>query len=215
MERTTLLTSGAQTLGLTLSEQQVDALLAYIALLAKWNKAYNLTAVREPKNMITHHLLDSLAIAPFILGDRILDVGSGAGLPGIPLAIVYPQKSWVLLDSNGKKIRFLQQAIGTVKLKNVTTVQVRAENYQPNQKFDVILARALGSLHDIIKATRHCCAEKGRFLLMKGVYPAEELDQTGLKAGEYQVHQLTVPGLDAQRHLVEIKCSRGMVASDG
>jgi 16S rRNA (guanine527-N7)-methyltransferase len=194
------LIEGMTDLSLTPKAEAVDLLMQYLELLAQWNRVYNLTAVRDIDQMVTYHLLDSLAIVPFVQGERILDIGSGAGLPGIPLAIMFPDITWVLLDSNGKKTRFLQQAIAELGLANITVVQARIQDYQPSALFDIILARALSSLHDIIHLSGHCCRAGGRFLCMKGVLSQTELSSVS----DFQIttHALKVPGMNAQRHLV-------------
>lgn len=178
-----------------------ERLLAYLQLLAKWNSAYNLTAVRDPAEMVTRHLLDSLAIAPYLRGPRVLDIGTGPGLPGIPLAVLRSDLQFTLLDANAKKTRFVVQAVGELALKNVEVVQTRVENYRPAQKFDTLMSRAFASIADMLAGARHLCAPGGRFLAMKGVSPEEELQ--ALPAGyDIEVLALAVPGLDAARHVV-------------
>ncbi|MCK4608494.1 MAG: 16S rRNA (guanine(527)-N(7))-methyltransferase RsmG [Gammaproteobacteria bacterium] len=194
-----LLAVGIKELKLSVPPQLESQLLVYVELLQKWNKAYNLTAVREPAAIVTHHILDSLAIVPYIHGARVLDVGSGAGLPGIPLALALPDKEFVLLDSNGKKTRFLNQAKSVLALKNVTIVAERAERYQPAKLFDTIICRAFASLAEIVALTSHLLSANGQILAMKGKYPEQELQEVTNSA---VVHKLRVPGLDAERHLV-------------
>lgn len=179
-------------------------LLAFVRLLAKWNAAYNLTAVRDPEEMITRHLLDSLVLLPYLQGPRVLDIGTGPGLPGIPLAIARPDCSFTLLDANAKKTRFVTQAVGELGLKNVEVVQARVENYRPEQKFDTLVARAFSSIADMLNNAQHLCAPGGRFLAMKGVYPEEELAAIPADYAVSEVVALKVPGLDAARHLVII-----------
>lgn len=193
---------GVSELKITLPEQAESTLLAYLDLLQKWNKAYNLTAITDPTQMVSHHLLDSLAVVPYINGNHILDVGTGAGLPGLVLAIALPDKQVVLLDSNGKKVRFLLQAIATLKLTNVKAVQARIESYQSEQLFDVIISRALGEAQHLVDNGQRLLCNNGRFLLMKGKYPSEELQAITLP---YKVEPLQVPGIDAPRHVVIIK----------
>jgi 16S rRNA (guanine527-N7)-methyltransferase len=171
----------------------------YLQLLEKWNKVYNLTAIRDPKDMMTLHIQDSLSIGPYLHGSRIIDVGTGAGLPGIPLAITYPDKHFTLLDSNGKKTRFLTHVQHTLGLKNVTVVHSRVEKFRPTEGFDSILSRAFASLSDMLAMTDHLCAIGGRFLAMKGQYTETELPAHIRLIGVYPLH---VPGLDAQRNLV-------------
>ena len=179
-------------------------LLAFVRLLAKWNAAYNLTAVRDPEEMITRHLLDSLVLLPYLQGPRVLDIGTGPGLPGIPLAVSRPDYYFTLLDANAKKTRFVTQAVGELGLKNVEVVQARVENYRPEQKFDTLVARAFSSIADMLNNAQHLCAPGGRFLAMKGVYPEEELAAIPADFAVSEVVVLKVPGLDAARHLAII-----------
>lgn len=197
------LTQGLQALNLELPLETQQKLLDYLALMQKWNKVHNLTAVRDPEDMVTLHLLDSLAILPHIQGKRILDVGSGGGLPGIPLALARPDLQVTLLDSNHKKSTFQRQAKAELGLDNLEVVCSRVEEYQPQQKFDMVVSRAFADLAEFVKLTSHLCAEGGTWLAMKGVYPYDELAQ--LKDGTPQVLPLQVPGLEAQRHLVFLK----------
>ena len=176
-------------------------------LLAKWNAAYNLTAVRDPQEMVTRHLLDSLALLPYVQGPRVLDIGTGPGLPGIPLAVARPDCSFTLLDANAKKTRFVTQAVGELGLKNVDVVQARVENYRPVEKFDTLVARAFSSIADMLNNAQHLCAPGGRFLAMKGVYPEEELAAIPAAYAVSEVVALKVPGLDAA--LTE---ARGLIA---
>ena len=197
----TRLDQGLAALGLALPAPDRERLLAYVRLLAKWNSAYNLTAVRDPLEMVTRHLLDSLVIVPHLHGARVLDVGTGPGLPGIPLAVARPELAFTLLDANAKKTRFVVQAVGELVLKNVEVVQSRVENYRPSRIFDTVVSRAFASIADMLAHARHLCAPGGRFLAMKGAYPEEELE--ALPAGyDVEVVPLTVPGLDAARHVV-------------
>ncbi len=186
---------------LHLDDTAQHKLLEYVELLLKWNKTYNLTAINDPEEIIIRHILDSLAVAPYIQGERILDVGSGAGLPGIPLALAFPEKQFVLLDSNNKKIRFLTVVIATLKLNNVTVVQKRVEQYQPKHLFDCIVTRALAAVTEIIKITQHLYNEHGILAAMKGKYPTEELQEI---QKHVIVHPLKVPLLNEQRHVVII-----------
>lgn len=179
-------------------------LLAFVRLLAKWNAAYNLTAVRDPEEMVTRHLLDSLVLLPYLQGQRVLDIGTGPGLPGIPLAIARPDCFFTLLDANAKKTRFVTQAAGELGLKNVEVVQTRVENYRPEQKFDTLVARAFSSIAGMLNNAQHLCAPGGRFLAMKGVYPEGELAAIPVDYAVSEVVALKVPGLDAARHLAII-----------
>lgn len=198
-----LLHTGVATLGLDLPDDASARLLDYLHLLQRWNGAYNLTAVRDPAQMVTRHLLDSLAIASYVHGDRVADLGSGAGLPGIPLAIVMPARQWLLVDANGKKARFLREAVRNLELLNVRVAQQRVEDV-PGQ-FQCITARAFASLGDMLSWGGHLLAPHGTWLAMKGRRPDDEL--TALPAGfrVESMHTLDVPGLDAQRHLVLIR----------
>jgi 16S rRNA (guanine527-N7)-methyltransferase len=198
------LASGLHALGLTLSPAIQTQLLDYVALLVKWNGAYNLTAVRDPAEMVTRHLLDSLAINAFLHGTRMLDVGSGAGLPGIPLALANPERHFVLLDSNGKKTRFMIQAAATLGLRNVEVVQSRAENYRPAHPFATVVSRAFASLGDFLQLTSHLGSADGRWLAMKGEVPTQEMDELPAGFRVEAVHPLDVPGLQAARCVVEI-----------
>lgn len=198
------LASGLKKLGITVPDSDQQRFIAYVRLLAKWNNAYNLTAVRDPEEMITRHVLDSLTLLPYLHGKRLLDIGSGAGLPGIPLAIARPDLSFTLVDANAKKTRFIVQTIGELGLKNVDVVQVRVENYRPAQKFDTLMSRAFASIADMLANTQHLCAPDGRFLAMKGVHPREELTTIPAGYAVQEVAALQVPGLAAARHVVII-----------
>ncbi len=196
-----ILAAGLTALGLAAPPAGVSALLRYVDLLVRWNAAYNLTAVREPQAMLVRHVLDSLSLAPWVSGPRLLDVGSGAGLPGIPLALLYPEMQVTLLDSNGKKTRFLRQAVIELPLAQVNVVQMRAEQYRPPQPFTTVTARAVGELAQLWAWMQPLCVPGGRILLMKGAHPGAELAR--LPAGvQAQVMPLTVPGLSEARHLV-------------
>ncbi len=198
-----LLTKGLTKLDLELSDDKIDQLLAYHALLVKWNKAYNLTAVRDPEEMIGRHLLDSLSILPHIEGQRILDVGTGPGLPGIPMSICFPDRTFTLLDSNGKKTRFLTQAKIELKLANMTPVQARIESFDA-PPFDGITSRAFATLKDMVDGSIHLLKPNGYFFAMKGVYPEDEIAQLDQRVSVVDCFPLHVPGEDGQRHLVKI-----------
>jgi len=195
---------GCDALGLALEPGQAEQLIAYLQLLLKWNSAYNLTAVRDPAQMVTRHLLDSLAVAPHLRGQNLLDVGTGAGLPGIPLAILYPQRPVSVLDSNGKKTRFLFQVKTGLCLDNMLVHHARVESFRSPALYDAVLSRAFASLADMVAACRHLLAPQGCFLAMKGAYPAQELAQLAPVYAVTAVHELSIPGLDEQRHLVEL-----------
>ncbi|ANE53800.1 16S rRNA (guanine(527)-N(7))-methyltransferase RsmG [Methylomonas sp. DH-1] len=196
------LRQGLAALGLSLEDGQIEALLRFVALMGKWNKAYNLTAVRDPLDMVGLHILDSLAVLPHIKPELIADIGTGAGLPGIPLAICRPDCRFVLVDSNSKKTRFVQQAVLELKLTNVDVVHSRVEQFKPSRLFDMVLMRAFASMPDIVKMTGHLLAEDGVLLAMKGQQPIGELAGIG---AEYQVIPLAVPGVDAERCLIRIE----------
>jgi 16S rRNA (guanine527-N7)-methyltransferase len=197
----TILESGLNTLNLPHNTEQIEQLLAFIKLIAKWNKAYNLTAVRNNEDMARLHILDSLAILPHIEGKRVIDIGTGAGLPGIPLAIFLPDIEFVLLDSNAKKTRFVQQVILELKLKNVSVLHHRVEDYQPEQGFDTVTMRAFASLPDIMKLTAHLLNPDGVLLAMKGQIPEAELAELNIHA---TLIKLNVPNVDAERCLIKI-----------
>jgi 16S rRNA (guanine527-N7)-methyltransferase len=180
-------------------------MLVFLEMLLRWNKVFRLTAIDDPTQALWLHILDSLAILPFLHGDRIIDVGSGGGLPGIPLALAVPDKQFVLLDSNGKKTRFMQQVVLELSLPNVTVVQERAEIFRPPEGFDSIITRAFATLQIMVEQTGHLSRAGGRFLAMKGTYPAEELTQLPKEYAPPDVHRLSIVGLDAIRHLVCIQ----------
>lgn len=198
--------TGASEMGLQLTEAQVNQLTDYLLLLAKWNKAYNLTAVRDIQQMIPRHLLDSLSIVPYVEGDSILDVGTGPGLPGIPLAICFPDKQLTLLDSNGKKTRFLVQAKTALQLNNVQVVQKRVEEFQVDKPFDIIVSRAFSALQDMVKWTQHLLNPQGYFYAMKGVYPVEEIQQAEQFSTKLvKSIPLDVANCEGERHLVILR----------
>lgn len=199
------LSEGLTLLELALTEAQQHLLLDYVALLQKWNKVYNLTAVREPEKMIYQHLLDSLAVLPYIGAGRLLDVGTGGGLPGIVLAIARPELDITLLDSNQKKTTFLRQAIIELGLKNVKVVCQRVDDYQPVPAFDMVISRAFSELGEFVRLSAGLCRPGGILLAMKGVYPHDELAQLPVQFRSHEVVPLIVPGLDVQRHLVILK----------
>lgn len=197
------LTQGLWAMQLELSPAVQQKLLDYLALMTKWNKVHNLTAVRELEDMVTLHLLDSLSVLPHIPSGNVLDVGSGAGLPGIPLALVKPELQVTTLDSSHKKTAFMRQVKAELGICNLEVVCQRVESYQPAQSFSVIVSRAFSDLAEFTRLTAHLLAPGGCWLAMKGVVPYEELSQ--LQGISHQVVPLNVPGLDAQRHLVVLK----------
>jgi 16S rRNA (guanine527-N7)-methyltransferase len=188
-------------MGMRLEGWQEMCLLDYQALIGKWNRTFNLTAIHEPERMLTHHLLDSLAILPNIGAGPLLDVGSGAGLPGIPLAIARPDLKLTLLDSSQKRCGFMRQAAIELKLDNVAVVHARAEDYLPGELFPQIVSRAFSDLSDFVKVTRHLLAAGGEWLAMKGIYPDEEIAL--LKGARVKNHgKLHIPDLGADRHII-------------
>ena len=195
---------GLIALGLTLEPDTQQRLLDYIALIEKWNRVHNLTAIREPEKMVSHHLLDSLAVAPHLHAKRLLDVGSGAGLPGIPLALVNAHMHVTLLDSNHKKTAFLNQAVMELKLKNAEVCGERVESWQTQNKFDVIISRAFSDMGEFVCMTQHLLAPGGLFVAMKGLHPYEEIEKLPPDCKLRQVLPLAVPGLEGARHLVLI-----------
>ena len=198
------LRDGLATMGLSLDEERQEKLLAFLGLLNKWNRAYNLTAVRDERVMVSRQLLDSLSILPWVTTDHLLDVGAGGGLPGIPLAIALPEKRFTLLDSNGKKTRFLNQCVLELGLKNVEVVHGRAEDCNPPEPFSQISSRAFTALENLVSWCGDLLANEGEFLAMKGQFPDDEV--AALPAG-WQVkssHSLDVPGAGGERHLVVI-----------
>lgn len=195
------LQTGLDTLNLSLSAQVQERLIQYVQLLIKWNRVYNLTSVRKPEDIIVRHILDSLTVVPYLQAKRVLDVGTGAGLPGIPLAFACPDIQFVLLDSNNKKIRFVRQALSELGLTNVEAEQLRIEEYKPDIKFDAVISRAYSSVLEMLEQSRRLLNPGGRVLAMKGVYPLAEMEVLD-KGAAPEVVSLKVPGLDAERHLV-------------
>ena len=204
------LDTGLAGLGIDVSAAQRAQLLAFVGLLVRWNRAYNLTAVREPAEMIPRHLLDSLAVLPWVRCGPVLDVGTGAGLPGLPLAILRPELAFTLLDGNGKKIRFVRQAVLELGLRNVTPVQARIETYRPQVNFATITARAVAPLAAICTSCAPLAAPGGVLLALKGREPAAEVAglaaaaPAGVRIDALTVHPLDVPGLDAERCVIEV-----------
>lgn len=199
------LAAGIAALGLSLPEGAETKLLAYLALLERWNRVYNLTAVRNAERMVSHHLLDSLAAVPFFRGESALDVGSGGGLPGIPLAISRPDLQVTLIDSIVKKTAFLLQVKAELGLANLNVVTGRVEDYRPETGFDVITSRAFSDLKEFVSLTRHLLKPTGRWLAMKGLLPHEEVASLPDWARVSAHHALAVPGLEAARHLIVLE----------
>lgn len=188
---------------LEVSEHQREQLVGYVELLNKWNKAYNLTSVRDPMEMMVKHILDSIVVSPLLVGERFIDVGTGPGLPGIPLAIMNPEKSFVLLDSLGKRIRFIKQVLHELKIANVTPVQSRVEDYDGEEGFDGVLSRAFASITDMVEWCHHLPrAHTGVFLALKGLLPQEEIAQLPEWCSVTDIKSLNVPELEGERHLV-------------
>ena len=202
MDQVVQLTQGLTALGVDLPAATQQKLLAYLALLQKWNKTFALTALRDPSIAVSHHLLDSLAILPYLTFESLLDVGSGGGQPGIPLAIVRPDLRITLLDSNSKKTAFLQQAAIELGLTNIAVHCGRVEQYQPRSKFAAIVSRAFSELADFVTLSHQLLAPGGRWLAMKGVWPHEEIARLPKDVSVESVHRLEVPGVEGERHLV-------------
>ena len=204
MSQAAILAKGIAEAGLPIDEQKQKKLLAYLALMQKWNKVHNLTAVRDAEEMVTLHLLDSLVVLPFIDGKALLDVGSGAGLPGIPLAICLPDLKVTVIDSNNKKVSFMRQAKAELGIDNLEVLGGRVEEIAPKRKFDMVISRAFSDLDLFISLTHQLCDAQGKWLAMKGVYPEAELAELEKKTGiaPSKVEELKAPGLAAQRHLV-------------
>ncbi len=199
------LEKGVVELGLALGRSERSKLLQYLALLEKWNQVYNLTAIRDKGKMVSGHLLDCLSVVPYLTGTRMLDAGSGAGLPGIPVAVARPDIQVALLDSNQKKAAFLRQAVTDLQLKNATVVCERLEAWDAGEKFDLIISRAFAEIAEFIALTTHLLAPRGVFAAMKGIYPFEEIEHLPPGFRVQQVHSVAVPGLEAERHLVLIE----------
>jgi 16S rRNA (guanine527-N7)-methyltransferase len=199
------LEEGLAELDLALDREARTKLLDYLALLEKWNRVYNLTAIRDAEKMVSGHLLDCLAVVPYVTGARVLDAGSGAGLPGVPLAVARPEIQVALLDSNHKKAAFLRQAVAELQLKNASVLCQRVEIWRPAEKFDCIISRALSEIAEFVSLTMHLLAPGGVIAAMKGVHPFEEIARLPRDFRVTHVHRLAVPGLGAERHLVLIE----------
>ncbi len=205
MSQAEQLAQGLAAIGLNLPVERREQLLAYLALLYKWNRTYSLTALREQDKAVSHHLLDSLSILPFVPSGNLLDVGSGGGMPGIPLAIVRPELRVTLLDSNSKKTAFLQQTAIELGLPNISVHGGRVEQYHPTVGFTAITSRAFAELADFVGLSRHLLAPEGVWLAMKGVWPQEEIARLPGNVRVEAVHALQVPGVDAERHLIVMR----------
>lgn len=208
-----LLVRGAEKMSVTLGESQITTLLSYIREFDKWNKAYNLSAIRDIRQMVARHLLDSLSVVPYVQNtkrriDTMIDVGTGGGLPGIPLAIMFPEKQFTLLDSNGKKTRFLFHVKTLLKLDNVNVENRRVEEFQPAKKFDAVISRAFASLQDMTDGCAHMLASDGVFLAMKGIFPAEELLPIADKIDLVETIKLDVAETDGERHLLILQAKK-------
>lgn len=199
------LQAGLRPMRIVLSERQQQQLLDYLALLLKWNRAFNLTAIREPGEMVSRQLLDSLSILPLLRGTRVLDVGTGPGLPGIPLAIAQPERQFVLIDSNGKKTRFVQQSLVTLGLANARVERSRVETYRSVDGFDTITSRAFAALPKMLQLTEHLLAGRGRLVAMKGTVPGEEIAELEAAGYRVEVVPLQVPESDGQRHALLVE----------
>ena len=188
-----------------LTDLQKDQLIKLVQLLHKWNKAYNLTSVRDPQEMLVKHILDSIVVSPYLQGDRFIDVGTGPGLPGLPLAIINPTKQFVLLDSLGKRISFIRNAVRELGLTNVEPILSRVEEYQPEQKFDGVLSRAFASLKDMTDWCHHLLKKDGYFYALKGIYHEDEVQELDKKFEVKDVITLNVPELVGERHLIVLR----------
>ena len=186
------------------SQEQIEKLVSFVLLMHKWNKAYNLTSVRDPQQMLIKHIVDSIVVSPFLSQSHYIDVGTGPGLPGIPLAIMCPDKNFILLDSLGKRVRFMKQVAYELKLDNIQPVQSRVEDYIPTTKIDGVISRAFASLKDMLHWCQHLVDSQGVFLALKGQYPADELAVMGEKFSLIETIKLNVPDLDGERHIIKI-----------
>lgn len=191
--------------GVVLNAEQINKLINYVLLMHKWNKAYNLTSVRDPQQMLTKHIIDSIVIAPLLKGKHFIDVGTGPGLPGIPLAIMCPDKHFVLLDSLGKRVRFMKQVAYELKLTNIEPIQHRVEDYVPGSKIDGVISRAFASLKDMLHWCQHLVDSEGVFLALKGLLPNDEIAEINSHFKVIESIKLNVPGLIGDRHLIKIQ----------
>jgi len=200
-----IITNGIAELNLDATQVQVEQLANYAFLLEKWNRTYNLVAATNIREIAERHILDSLSIDEFLKGNHILDIGSGAGLPGIPLAIFNPGKNFTLLDSNGKKTRFLLQAKIALGLQSIDIKNIRVENYQSKDQIDMVVCRAFSSLTEIAEKAQHLLSQECKILAMKGRFPDDEINQLSKEFAVVSVVKLQVPGAESERHLVELR----------
>ena len=206
LKRQHIFNKKCQDIGISLTETQSERLLGYLSLLLKWNKAFNLTAITNPEEALNLHLLDSVSVSPAIAAyDSLLDVGTGGGLPGIPLAILNPEKQFTLLDTNSKKTRFLKQVVYELGLDNVTVINQRVQDFDNQSGYACILSRAFASLSDMVQWTEHLLADKGHWLAMKGQYPQQELDELPETVELVEAQQVKLPGINANRWFIYLK----------
>jgi len=199
------LAAGIDKIGLALDARTQERLLDYVVQLHKWNQAFNLSGIKQLDDMVTLHLLDSLVLAPYIDGERIADVGTGAGLPGFPLALCYPDKQFLLIESNSKKTRFIFQTAAMLDVHNIMAIHCRVEDYASQPQVDIVTSRAFASLADFVKGCRHLVSGSGKFLAMKGLYPKAEIDELPRDFQVSAVYPVKVPGVAAERHILEIR----------
>ena len=199
-----MLINGFEQIGISHQSEQVEQLLTYLDLLEKWNAKYNLVADSDKESMVNRHLLDSLSILPYVTGEKIVDLGSGAGLPGIPLAIFNPQRHFILIDSNGKKTRFLFQVKIALNLNNVIIENCRVESYQCSHQIDMVTCRAFSALNDIVTKSKHLLSQECKLLAMKGRFPAQEIESLPEDFSVTKIVKLPVQGTDSERHLIEV-----------
>lgn len=188
---------------LSVNDEQIDKFIQFVELIVKWNKAYNLSSIKQPEEMLVKHIMDSIAVAPFVTAQKNIDVGTGPGLPGIPLAIMHPDKQFTLVDSLGKRVRFVKQAVFELKLTNVTPMQARIEDVTSND-FDCVMSRAFASLADFVSISEHLLTKDGFFLALKGQLQNDEISLLPEEFSVAQVTPLLVPSLNGKRHLLKI-----------
>jgi len=202
-----LLSKALQENNIHIADTMQQKLIYYLELMQTWNRVFNLTTITQPRDMVYLHLIDSLVVQPYLQGNHLLDVGTGAGLPGIPLAIVNPEQQWVLLDKNSKKTRFLTQAIAELRLTNVQIIHQLTTNFHPTQCFDSILSRAFGTIRLFVESTEHLLCPNGKFIAMKGKYPQDELDDVPYRFHVHDVARLDIQGIDVARHIISLRIS--------